>query len=96
MQDYTGAEQLYGPVVARKMREVDEALEAINRNHKQFFAGIPSRVSDEKDATANLQDYVVQDWRPSDGIAGIGFNGELPEAIAKECRDAFNKIINAD
>jgi len=96
MQDYTIAEQLYGAAVAGKMREVDEALEAINQKHKLLFADIPSSVSDEEGATAKLQDYIMQDWRPADNVAGIGFRAELPLAIANECREAFNKIIGAD
>ena len=96
MQDYTMAEQLYGTAVAEKMREVDEALEAINQKHKLFFANIPSSVSDEDGAIAKLQDYIMQDWRPADNVAGIGFKDELPLAIANECREAFNEIIGAD
>jgi hypothetical protein len=91
--DYSFAEQVYGPAVADKMREVDNAIQSINEKHKQFFADIPSWVSEEEGEKAKLQDFIIQDWKPESNIAGIGFRDGLPQHIMSECRDAFNKII---
>jgi len=84
---------LYGKVVARKMRAIENTLQVLAEKHQDYFASQRSRYAAEGEhRPATLGEYVQPQWvnlQPT-----LWVDPALPADIAAECTAYFQAAIS--
>ncbi|MFD1874577.1 hypothetical protein [Hymenobacter bucti] len=84
---------LYGKVVARKMRAIENALKALEHKHQDYFASQKSRYAAEGEARiATLAEFVQPQWVNMQPMLWV--DPALPATIAAECTACFDAAIS--
>lgn len=75
---------LFGKEAASRMQALDEALQAVESRHQDYFASQKSKyAADGEDRTATLADFVQSHWRAHEPTLDIAPG--LPPGIVAEC-----------
>lgn len=75
---------LFGKEIASRMQALDEALQAVESRHPEYFAGQRSKYAAEGEfKAATLSEFVQPRWQAHEPTLEI--DSALPSAIATEC-----------